>query len=116
MGQGQVQIDRRAGQTQTHDELAHLGEARRLTRLGHQRVDQGIVGRLYVVEERVKDLRPVGGGEIGPHTLVEAPPGVGDRPPDLVEWGDRDVRQVRLVGRVLDGKDLVALDPPPADI
>ena len=52
------------------------------------RVDQGLVGRLDVVEEGVQDRRPLGGGEIGPHALVEAPPGLGDRPPDLVERGD----------------------------
>ncbi len=74
------------------------------------------MGGLDVVEEGVKDLCPLTGGEGGPHPRIEAAPGFGDRPPDLVERGDRHVGHVRLVGRVLYRKGLFALDPPPADI
>ena len=56
------------------------------------------------------------GGRSAHDALVEAAPGLGDRPLDLGERRGRDLGDDRLVGRVLDGERLVALDPRARDV
>ena len=41
--------------------------------LTHDRVDQGLLGRLDVVEKGMEDLGPLGDREVRPDALIERP-------------------------------------------
>jgi hypothetical protein len=101
--------------SQARGVLRHFRKEDGLPGFGHHRCHQRLVQRFEVIEQGMQGARPVARRKISPCPLVETPTGLGDGTTHFDEWCRRKLGSERLVSRILDGQDLVALHPPPRD-